>query len=278
MTAAEKLIWVVACLSVLTFCVPPVLADSVALMDNGYQPGTLTIDPYSTVGWEFTPICDVWVTALGFSDLMHNGLESNHAIGIWDHSRQLLVTAVVPSAAAADLVDDYRYVPVAHTLLSSGHNYVIGATTGRRPDNEASIQFDADPRHTGHIDPLEIDFDSCINLLAANRHSQISDGPVYDLEFPDLFRTSEPIYEYESSIDHIDFTSGQLVGTRDYYFFAPNFQFVTEPGQAPESTTLLFFAFGAIALTGLSPRTPRSSQSSGRRPKATTPLSKKKDN
>jgi hypothetical protein len=78
-----------------------------------------------TVGWQFTPVIAVTVTALGFYDADQNGLVNAHPVGIFGPSG-LVVSGTVPAGTAGTLDGLFHYTDVAPTLLSAGTTYRIG--------------------------------------------------------------------------------------------------------------------------------------------------------
>ena len=78
-----------------------------------------------TYGWSFTLTSTIMVADLGYFDFGDNGLAASHDVGIWTSTGALLVSATVPSGSAGTLINDFRYVLVAPTILTPG-NYVIG--------------------------------------------------------------------------------------------------------------------------------------------------------
>ncbi len=166
---------------------------STALVDSGYIGGLVPIGDRATVGWEFTPSCDIWVTELGFSDISPDGLSYSHTVGIWDENQQLLVSQVIPDGTTATLLDEYRYMAIAPLQLAAGQTFIIGASVPV-PYGEPSPSPDAYPNSTIHIDPSAIAFDTCINLISPNRYAESDpDGSLEQFTFPDQHALSEPI-------------------------------------------------------------------------------------
>jgi hypothetical protein len=188
-----------------------------------------------TVGWEFTPQDDIWVTELGFFDLAKDGLNIFHDVGIWDQDQQLIVSATVSDGTAAQLIGEYRYASVAPVLLAGGQTFVIGATAPVSQRWPPAFISDMYPNDTLHIDPQGIVFDAVIGLISADRYfSDIQGGSSLDpLVFP---------AEHLPPGLWIDINTGEQVGTIDPYHFAPNFRFVPEP------TAFSFVALGALLL------------------------------
>ena len=83
----------------------------------------------NNAGFEFSTTSPITITELGFSNRVVGGLAASHEVGIWRVSDQaLLVSGTVASGTAAPLDNDYRYVAVTSTLLTTG-NYIVSAVT-----------------------------------------------------------------------------------------------------------------------------------------------------
>ena len=258
MSPPPRLLSLYTCLLALSLCTSATQADSIALIDTGYQSDLISLTAETaaiTVGWEFYPTGDIWVTQLGYFDLAQDGLNVQHEIGIWDASQQLMVSGTVAPGLLGSLAGEYRYVSVSSTLLPTGQTFIIGATV---PVSTSEPGFEPDfyPNNTIQLNPLDIVFDPRISLVATNKYAQGYTSNMFELAFPDAYKQSEPILEYEDTFDYIDFGSGQQVGTLDYYFFAPNFAFEANP----EPITLILLALGATAVLVCSSRRHRNSQ------------------
>lgn len=94
----------------------------------------------SSFGWQFSTKANIEVTALGVWDYgniydgqggpIGDGLITEHPIAIWNVSDPTtpLVSSVIPSGTAAQLLDDgFRYVYVNPTILPAGGTYAIAA-------------------------------------------------------------------------------------------------------------------------------------------------------
>ena len=249
MSPSQKLLLLYKCLFVLALCTSNAQADSAALIDTGYQSGLISLSDDTagiTVGWEFSPTSDIWVTQLGYFDLAQDGLNVQHEIGIWDVNQELLVSATVESGSVGSLTGDYRYVSIPPTLLSAGQALIIGATV---PVSMSEPGFESDfyPNNTVHINPINIALDSRISPVIANRYAQGNTTDMLELDFPDGYM---PIRNFTDPL------GGQEV-TVEYYFFAPNFVF-SELNPEPTTLTLLVMG-GTVALARLS-RKQRSSR------------------
>jgi len=246
-------------------------ADTIALIDTGYQPGlisSLSADTSDrTFGWEFSPTSDIWVTQLGYFDSGQDGLNIHHEIGIWDESQQLVVSATVPSGLTGSLAGEYRYVSVPSAPLSAGQYFIIGATVPSPVVCPPGFKADEYPAKTPFIDPNVILFDSCISLVTANRYAQDNTIDMFELDFPDGYMPTKHF---------TDPLGGQEI-TIKYYFFAPNFGFVLEPEPSPEPTTLMLLMLGATAVLVRPEKWRSTLQLSCPRPKAITFLFRKED-
>lgn len=89
-----------------------------------------------TYGWAFTVDSAITVTHLGFWDDYFAlpgfqgdaGLSRSHEVFIWNNaSHALIASGTVPAGTAGALDNEFRYVSIAPTTLSSGVTYVIGA-------------------------------------------------------------------------------------------------------------------------------------------------------
>jgi hypothetical protein len=208
-----------------------------ALIQSGYDPaqGISSATFYTTVGWEFTPQNDIWVTDLGFFDLGQDGLNISHDVGIWDQDQHLIVSATVSGGTAAQLIGEYRYASVAPLLLQAGRTFVLGATVPLPLMDPPPFSPDYYPSSTAHVDPDAIVLDPAIVLIVADRCAWIHFSQ--ELTFP-----SE---HYEPKVlVFFDPDTGEQIGTLDLdaFFVAPNFRFVPEP------TALSLLVIGSLLL------------------------------
>ena len=236
-------------LLVLSSCVSNAQAGSIVLIDSGYQSDLISLNSMTagrTVGWEFTPISDVWVTQLGFFDLGQNGLNIVHSVGIWSLDQQLLISASVPSGQEASLTGSYRYVSVPSTRLSAGQTFIIGATI-QVSMSVPGFESDFYPNNTVQLNPMDIVFDPRISPGAANRYAQGNITDMFELDFPDGEMPTK---------NFADPLTGQAINI-GHYFFAANFAFSQSN---PEPTTLTLLVMGTTALLARSSRRRRDSQ------------------
>lgn len=118
-------------LGLLAFHATNVRANTIALDFTGHLAGVS--NPDITVGWNFSLSSAVLVTDLGvwdggtsFSGPPGDGLADPHTVTIWTSTGTFVTSATVPAGTSGTLVDDFRYVSIAQTLLVAG-SYVIGA-------------------------------------------------------------------------------------------------------------------------------------------------------
>ena len=90
-----------------------------------------------TFGWDFTLSSPVLVTDLGVFGA--GELTDSHPITIWTSTGTVVTTGIVPAGTAGILVNQFRYVSIAPTLLAAG-SYVIGAYY---PTESEAIAFNA---------------------------------------------------------------------------------------------------------------------------------------
>jgi hypothetical protein len=85
-----------------------------------------------TFAFDFTPVQDITVEALGFFDSGQDGLASPHRVGLWTLGGTLLTSATVTTANSSlsgDVVNggQFRYTPIAGVNVLSGVTYRLGA-------------------------------------------------------------------------------------------------------------------------------------------------------
>jgi len=78
-----------------------------------------------TGGFKFSPIQDIYVTALGYYDGGYPQNPFPHDVGIYDFNSQQLVTPVVSVGATDSLVDNFRFKTIAPVALSYGTTYIL---------------------------------------------------------------------------------------------------------------------------------------------------------
>ena len=97
------------------------------------NPTTVSFDRNNTFGWRFTPVTDIDVTALGYSDASSlpggtgAGLSQPHEVGIYRVSDQALIAdATVPAGTGGTLGGNFRYVQLpSPARLTGGTTYLM---------------------------------------------------------------------------------------------------------------------------------------------------------
>jgi hypothetical protein len=104
---------------------PLTLSATPALTFNESTGGTANNAPH-TVGWQFDVEASVIVNGLGWYDQGADGLSTEHRLGLWSPSGDLLVEATVATGNVAPLDGQFRTVSIAPITLPIGAGYVIG--------------------------------------------------------------------------------------------------------------------------------------------------------
>jgi len=93
---------------------------------GSYHGGTVAGD---VVGWSFDVNTSIVLTDLGVwnqdTQIGFEGLTSDHMIGLWDSSGNLLTSGV--AGPGGTIVGDWTYADVLDVILSVGERYTIGA-------------------------------------------------------------------------------------------------------------------------------------------------------
>jgi len=83
-----------------------------------------------SLGYKFTAMNDVTITALGFFDSYQDGFRADHLVGLWDENQTLLSSVKLSAGTGSLLIDDYRYENINNTItLTAGKSYFIAGTT-----------------------------------------------------------------------------------------------------------------------------------------------------
>jgi Domain of unknown function (DUF4082) len=105
-------------------------AQAAALYDFTSAPIQLGDSPV-TVGFRFTANSTFNINSLGFYDYQQDGLQTSHAVGIFNTSGTLLTSTTIAAGTAGVLDGKFRYANIPSFTLNSGQTYVIaGQTTG----------------------------------------------------------------------------------------------------------------------------------------------------
>jgi len=110
----------------------PTRANTIAL--DFAAPPTGVVWGNLTFGWAFSLSSAVLVTHLGLWDGNNrsaltppgDGFLQPHPVIIWTSAGSVVTSAVLPVGMSGTLVDDFRYISIAPTVLAPG-DYVIGA-------------------------------------------------------------------------------------------------------------------------------------------------------
>ena len=98
----------------------PQAAMSIDPMSGTFFP---TFVPRVTVGWSFSIVDSIDVTALGVFDYMDDDLAFPHTVGLWFNGGPLITSTTI-SPGAGTLNNGFRYVNIAPASLGPG-DYVI---------------------------------------------------------------------------------------------------------------------------------------------------------
>lgn len=107
--------------ALIAICPAQTRGNTVALDFTG---GNTFIADGVTFGWAFSLSSAVLLTDLGLWDAGSNGLTNSYQVTLWTSAGVQVAQAMVDNSGT--LVDEFRYVSVAPTLLASG-NYTISA-------------------------------------------------------------------------------------------------------------------------------------------------------
>src|SRR5260221_12151098 len=133
-----------------TLAIAPIVAtraDATPIVLAGQESGSFFYGFPSSQGFDFTPITNVNLTALGVWDLGLNGIFPAYGpVGIWETSTELLLaSAIGTSASALDasvIVEGgaWRYESLAAPLaLSAGTTYTLGFLIASLVDPSESL-------------------------------------------------------------------------------------------------------------------------------------------
>jgi hypothetical protein len=122
---ANLVLFILLALIVVALMAPQLQAGTLPLI-TVTSPGEVYAGSPWTLGFEFSPQQNVYVTNLGTFDA-GSGLSTSVQVGIWDTSGNLLVSATVPAGTAGILNGSFRYTAITPFLLTAGNRYVIGS-------------------------------------------------------------------------------------------------------------------------------------------------------
>lgn len=83
-----------------------------------------------TIGFTFTANSAFEVSSLGWFDATGTGFQSQHTVGIFDASGNLLSSTVLSAGAGDPLTGSFRYQSIGPVTLDAGSEYTLAGTTG----------------------------------------------------------------------------------------------------------------------------------------------------
>lgn len=107
---------------------PTARADITAITLNS---ASVIWDDHWTIGFEFSPTTDIFVTSLG--SFFPNYATDPHGVTLWDASQNVLASAVVTGTGTGG----FDFAAITPYELLAGTDYIIGANT----DNDAFAQI-----------------------------------------------------------------------------------------------------------------------------------------
>ena len=125
MHLSRKSVLTLLCLASALGTSTPVLADTLGV---GFDGGFLTYTGPGSVGFEFTPNRDIYVTALGVYDTsaLGVGLATETSVGLYNAGGSQLGSAQVPSSSAIK-DNGFIFQSVSPLHLFANQTYTIGA-------------------------------------------------------------------------------------------------------------------------------------------------------
>lgn len=81
----------------------------------------------AVVGWEFSPLFDIEVTALGIFDFDGDGMSDVHTLAIWTSAGDLITQQLFVPGTGTTLIDQFRYQEIVPIMLQGDEKYIIGA-------------------------------------------------------------------------------------------------------------------------------------------------------
>jgi hypothetical protein len=183
--------------------------NTVALDFTGADSGALLAG--ITYGWAFTLSGAVLVTDLGLWDENSDGLQYEHTITIWDNTTMAVMAQATVSNLGTTLVDGFRYVSLASSVLLLAGEYTIG---GYNPPPDFSAE-----------------------LLRQNAAT--------------ITTASGVTYNGSRSVGGDFFPAGDIFQGHPNSYFGPNFQFTPVRSVPDAGSTLMLLASSAVAIFGL---------------------------
>jgi hypothetical protein len=114
------------------FATPFLFSASLYSFDSANS--TFSDDPL-TLGFVFTANSTFEVTSLGWFDSTGAGFQSEHTVGIFDSTGNLLVSTTLGSGTTDPLSGNFRYHSISPLTLNSGSEYTLAGTSGGPADS-----------------------------------------------------------------------------------------------------------------------------------------------
>ena len=113
--------------AIVSLCCPiTARANTVALALDFAGAEADALLPGITYGWAFTLSGAVLVTDLGLWDEDSDGLQYEHTVTIWDNTTMAVMAQTTVSNIGTTLVDGFRYISLASSVLLLPGDYTIG--------------------------------------------------------------------------------------------------------------------------------------------------------
>ncbi|WP_415231078.1 PEP-CTERM sorting domain-containing protein [Psychromonas sp.] len=100
-------------------------AIPIAAVEWSGDPQNVNTNGTLMMGYEFNVTSDTNVTALGAFDHLGDGFVTDHNVGIWDFTGNLLASTIVTSSDS--LNGHFRYSSINTLALFAGNTYIVGA-------------------------------------------------------------------------------------------------------------------------------------------------------
>lgn len=108
------------------------VCDSLYSFNGANQ--TYSDDPL-TLGFAFTANSSFEVDSLGWFDATGGGFFSQHTVGIFDSTGNLLTSTTLSTGTSDPLIEGFRYGSITPITLAAGTEYILAGTSGGRSDN-----------------------------------------------------------------------------------------------------------------------------------------------